>query len=312
MTSQQPAIVVEQRVDVLDAWLDHISAVVAECRLRATDDGLHVAAVDAANVMMIETSLDAGECETFECNPRAAWEREELRNGDMVRAAVTYVGDDEDHPLYGRELGETYRAHGRPEYGDGEGDVGEITLGVDVGRLQNCLSAGDKDDTARLEYHNAISTLHVEVGGHSFEVRTIKPDAIRLEPDLPDLDLGSEWTVSQTTLREMLLIAEDMSDYVSLTADGTEALLEAEGDTDTYSRRLNGADRWTRSPETPVQSLYSLDYLASYARTLPKRGEATVELGESYPITIHHPVRRQFTTTEYADVTIMLAPRIQS
>jgi len=55
-----------------------------------------------------------------------------------------------------------------------------------------------------------------------------------------------------------------------------------------------------------AKSLFSIEYLKSINKAIPKTAEIVIELGESFPIKIH------FATDSGVDVTYMLAPRIQS
>jgi proliferating cell nuclear antigen len=54
--------------DVLTDWLDPATALVSEAKIHATDGGLELAAVDAANVAMVELELDASACASYEAS----------------------------------------------------------------------------------------------------------------------------------------------------------------------------------------------------------------------------------------------------
>jgi len=52
--------------DTLRAALDSVSVLVEECKLRLEDDGLHIRAVDPANVGMVDLFLEAAAFESYE------------------------------------------------------------------------------------------------------------------------------------------------------------------------------------------------------------------------------------------------------
>jgi proliferating cell nuclear antigen len=59
------SVQISVQADVLQQALAPVEAIVAECKLQCTDDGLAVKAVDPANVAMCSMELDAGACATY-------------------------------------------------------------------------------------------------------------------------------------------------------------------------------------------------------------------------------------------------------
>ena len=55
-------------VDTFDQYLEPVSALVDECKLRLGENGLHISAVEPVNVAMIHADLDASTFESYEAN----------------------------------------------------------------------------------------------------------------------------------------------------------------------------------------------------------------------------------------------------
>jgi len=54
--------------DTFSAFIEPVSALVSECKIHLTEDGLDIRAVCAANVAMVDVSLDAGAFESYDAD----------------------------------------------------------------------------------------------------------------------------------------------------------------------------------------------------------------------------------------------------
>jgi len=189
-------------------------------------------------------------------------------------------------------------------YNAGDGKV----LGVNLGRLADIVSMGDSGDVWQIT--ESDRKILMQSRGLEYSMATIDPDSIRQEPDIPDLELPAEARVEWARVDRALTAADMVSDHVAI---GTEAgdggiYLSAEGDTDDVHETIAGDDLADDSiipTEDSVESLFSLDYLKSMKKPIPKDAVATIRFGQEFPIKI-------LWGTEHMDVTYMLAPRVQS
>lgn len=141
----------------------------------------------------------------------------------------------------------------------------------------------------------------------------IDPDAMRQEPDLPDVPLSATADPSTKTLRDGLKYLYQTQDYgmVRLQADPddpTTLTMVAEGDHSKGTLRFPEAV-YPDEDGDGARSLYSLSYLVDMAKAvhLSRMSKVTLNWGPEYP------VKLQFQSEDWGvEGTYMLAPRIQS
>jgi len=147
----------------------------------------------------------------------------------------------------------------------------------------------------------------------------IDPDAIRVEPDVPDLDHSVEFTADAGELRDAVENAELVSDHVGFEAvvDDRELVVSGFGDTDSIETVLGPDETPEANFESDATSMYSLAYLVGGSKKgtkykglikpLSADTELRVEFSEEYPVKMHYDFADGF-----GHVTVMLAPRIQA
>jgi len=190
------------------------------------------------------------------------------------------------------------------------------TIGFNLDRLLNILGMADGDDLAELELNQETRKLQIQLGGLSYTLALIDPDSIRAEPDIPDLDLAAEATITGAQFDRGLTTVDMVSDHLTLrvgeTADGEEALfIEGEGDTDDVDLELTGEECvGLEGVDSEAESLFSLDYLKDMNKAIPKSTAVTLRFDDE------HPVMIDFDALPNNDVGLqvrfMLAPRIRS
>ena len=156
--------------------------------------------------------------------------------------------------------------------------------------------------------------------------RTLSTDAMRPEPDRPDLPLKWEGTVDVSTLRDALRATEERFDSISLSTRDHEAdpagnatsplcLYSGETDGDGDVTREDGFKTRERvlsasvddDEPTPVRSLYSLDYLVRGVDALSAGGVERVllSLGDALPLSLKWSESTYGISGEF-----VLAPRV--
>jgi proliferating cell nuclear antigen len=135
----------------------------------------------------------------------------------------------------------------------------------------------------------------------------IDPDAIRQEPDIPDLDLGGEFVVPGRAIDRGLSAADLVSDHIRFEGVADDTLrLSADGDTDTVDLAIDDAlidGELTGDGET--ESIFSLEYLTDITRPIGNDSAVSIDLGSEMPVKLH------FGLGDDINVSAMVAPRIQ-
>ena len=186
---------------------------------------------------------------------------------------------------------------------------GEL-VGLNLERFGSIAGMADKDDDVRLGT-TENNRLNININDQlSYNLNLIDPDSIRDEPDIPDLDVAAEVTLTGADLNFGIEAAEMVSDHVALRADpDAEAFyIEAEGDTDDVDFELDADDDLELfEADEEVASLFALDYLSDMASAIPDDALLTINLGNELPVIMEYEV-----FDGNGDVTFMLAPRIEA
>lgn len=187
-------------------------------------------------------------------------------------------------------------------------EAADVTLGVNLDRLEDYISMADSDEIVTLELDEQTRKLHIEYGTFESTMALIDPETIRAEPDLPDLDLPAEVVLEGRALDRGVSAADMVADHLRFGVDAgaEEFTVTAEGDTDDVSLTLGRSDLIDLTPGDAA-SLYSVDYIKDQTSPIDADTEVRMELGEEFPMKMH---------LEYADgagaLTYMTAPRISS
>lgn len=186
---------------------------------------------------------------------------------------------------------------------------GAATIGVNLDALDDRLG---KAQSEHVSLSVDMETRYLTVGTEraDMEMALIDPDAIRSEPDLPDLELPNTVVLSREQLAYAHDVAAMSSDHFEVAGDPQEGKVTflGEGDTDanTVTYRV---DDMADAPDIgeDAASLFSAEYFGNLVAGIPKNTDVTIHFGDEFPI------HMEWTQVDgNLDVTQMLAPRIQS
>jgi proliferating cell nuclear antigen len=251
------------RAEVLQQVVDQLLTVVDEAIFRIGYDGLAVAAVDPANVGMVELEVKPGAFES--------------------------VGD------------------------------GMFPIGLNLQRLDDYIDGASGGDPVTLSYRPETRSIDIEHTNVEVEMSGIAPDAIRGEPDVPDLDHSVDFTAEAGVFRDAVENAELVSDHVEFEAvvDDQALVVSGLGDTDKIETVLDSDDLPKANFDSDATSMYSLPYLVGGStqgsryngllKPLSRDTDLRVEFSEEMPMKMHYDFADGF-----GHVTVMLAPRVQS
>jgi len=189
-------------------------------------------------------------------------------------------------------------------------DADETTIGIPVNKTMQALRAGRKQhsDDITLSYQNNHLTTIVgrDYGGTEMSLqttfKTIDPDSIRSDPEAPVVDIDAEATVPRQLFNDVIDAVNEVSDHLKFENDGTDLLVGGESDIDDCVATIDDV----LAGETPVDSIFSLDYCKKAKKSLRTLGvdELSVRLGEELPMVVEWE-------TEYMAGEWIQAPRIK-
>jgi len=192
-------------------------------------------------------------------------------------------------------------------------------IGLNLQRLDNYIDGVSGADPVTLSYRPETRAIVIEHTNVEVEMAGIDPDAIRDEPEVPDLDHSVEFTADAGVLRDAVENAELVSDHVVARSSCRRSRTCRE-----WSRRhrldretVLGPTKPEANFESDATSMYSLEYLVGGSKKgtkykglikpLSADTELRVEFSEESPVKMHYDFADGF-----GHVTVMLAPRIQA
>jgi proliferating cell nuclear antigen len=184
----------------------------------------------------------------------------------------------------------------------------EGILGLNLERLEEVLKLANKGDLVELSFDTNTFKLVIHIDGVEFTMACIDPDSIRMEPEIPDMDLPVSFTTDEAQISRGVKAADMVSDHLQLRCDETEqaVFIEAFGDTDDVSLELT-EEEYTELTAVDAEALFSLDYVKDIVRKFPTGAEITITFGTDFPMMIEY----EFADGE-CEILSMIAPRIRS
>lgn len=186
-------------------------------------------------------------------------------------------------------------------------------IGINIGRLAEAIEFADKDDLVHLTLDEETRKLHIEIQNISLDIAAIDPDAVRQEPDMPDIDYPFRATINQRDIRTAVEVAEfiDETGVMTIEYDHDDATMEfsVNGDTDDSSITISEEDDEITENESTgdASSKFSVELLEGVTAPIPKESELRVGVG------VEHPIEFQYEFAEgNARVLNVLAPRVES
>jgi proliferating cell nuclear antigen len=188
---------------------------------------------------------------------------------------------------------------------------GQVRIGVNVSKLDDFLGSASGEDLVEIGVD--METRHLTLGYRTVEHRMalIDPDAIREEPDIPDLELPNYAELPAADWKEARKNVELVSDHIWIAGDVVagdgQLTLYAEGDTD-RTELVYGQEELERDEiNDDTESLFSLEYVKDLLKPVPSDATIGTEFGDEFPMVLSWDSHE-----EHIDVTYSLAPRIQS
>lgn len=200
-------------------------------------------------------------------------------------------------------------------------DVQEsLTVGLDLNRLTDVLSkarlGSGTDDPIHLDVDGDRAVVEIEREYDTSTVRfademlTIDPNAVRKDPDLPELELPNAATVDMTAFVDAVTHLDQSLDSIAVRPGSDGLKLTAQTNDDLEERSAVLFEDAIQGDFEEAMSVLSADYLVDIADGIgtAKPDELTIRWGDEFPAYF------DFERTDGDDVlyegTAAIAPRI--
>ena len=184
-------------------------------------------------------------------------------------------------------------------------DATDAELGIDLTRFNEILGMAKKDGNIELELDEHKHKLVLRFDGFEYTMALLDVTTLRKSPNIPQLDLPAEITLSGAAFKRMVKAASMMGSHMMMGVEGETFFMAAEGDSDKVRLDLTG-EELIGLKSADVSSLYSLEYLMDMSKGIGAAGEVVINLGRDLPVVV------EFESSKDCAVTYVLAPRIDS
>lgn len=185
---------------------------------------------------------------------------------------------------------------------------GETKVGLNLENFYSILRRANSDDTITLELDEDNSKFKIIMKGMS--TRSFSLPILNLsEDDIPStdqLDFNIEAELETQVFEGAVKDAMVVSDSVTISADDETINIVSEGDQSNVDFQISGdSDGVIALEGSEAKSMFSLDYLNKMIGAKSLSDTLNMKLGEDFPM------RLEFTVPEKADLSFVLAPRIE-
>lgn len=184
----------------------------------------------------------------------------------------------------------------------------ETKVGLNLENFYSILRRANSDDTITLELDEDNSKFKIIMKGMS--TRSFSLPILNLsEDDIPStdqLDFNIEAKLETQVFEGAVKDAMVVSDSVTISADDETINIVSEGDQSNVDFQISGdSDGVIALEGSEAKSMFSLDYLNKMIGAKSLSDTLNMKLGEDFPM------RLEFTVPEKADLSFVLAPRIE-
>lgn len=182
-------------------------------------------------------------------------------------------------------------------------------IGLNLHAFEDRISAADTGQLVHLSLNEATRKLDIEFGSVRHTLSLIDPEAIRKEPENPDLDLPNSVTLTGTQLDNVVTNIDLASDHVFIRASPDEKGVRfvGQGDTDDTTVEFGPDDLLDGRVTEETEAVFSLDYVEELVSPIPKDADVQLTFGDEFPMLLDWKAE-----DGTLHVHQMLAPRIQS
>lgn len=277
---------------------ESLNALVDECKIKVTNDGLIIQTVDPAHVSMISVEIPKESFEQFNVN----LDNEEIPNIPMYHQLTQeykHMIATLNHSLYGR-------------FDEPKKPVKEENInffGINLDQLKTVLKRGSDSDSMTLQYDSSTNKIKI---GYPIDKKGTYGNVIFNCPDIgsmslpkvPRMILPANATIEVDKIDSALKAIGEYSDHLSITVnDGL--ILRALSDKADFVVTWNREQLLNVTLEGPFKSLFPLDYMQNIFKGLKSCDMVEIQIGNDLPMVIKSDMGKM-------TVKFLLAPRIEN
>ena len=182
----------------------------------------------------------------------------------------------------------------------------EIEIALNLSDLTSILKRVKGTESVTLELKD--NQLHIDIKGATKRSFNIPLLDIKQEQKIPSLDFPVTIQIKTDAIEDGISDAEIVSDAVILEADPDTFIMRAEGNGRKAELRIEkGNDSLIElKAKDHIKSIFPIDYLKKFIKAAKLSKEATLYLGNEYPMRI------DFKVMDKVQLGFILAPRIES
>ena len=182
----------------------------------------------------------------------------------------------------------------------------DIEIALNLSDLTSILKRSKGTDSVTLELKD--NQLLVEMKGGTKRSFNLPLLDIKQDQKIPSLDFPVSIKIKTEAIEDGISDAEIVGDAVILEADPDSFVMRAEGNNRKAEVRIEkGNDLLIElKAKDHVKSIFPLDYLKKFIKAAKLCKEATLHLGNEYPMKI------DFKVLDKIQLSFILAPRIES
>lgn len=184
----------------------------------------------------------------------------------------------------------------------------ETKVGLNLENFYSILRRANSSDKITLELDEDNSQFKIIMEGMS--TRNFSLPILNLsEDDIPStdqLDFTVETEIETSVIEGAIKDAMVVSDSVTISADSERINIESKGDQSNVDFEISGeSDGVINLEGSDARSMFSLDYLNKMIGAKKLSDTTAIKLGEDFPM------RMEFVVPDKADLSFVLAPRIE-
>ena len=170
---------------------------------------------------------------------------------------------------------------------------------------RDVLKLASSGDTVTIEQDSERGKLVFKLGNITRRMNLLDTSSINA-PKVPNLDLSATIVASSQEILKGIKASSDISDHISLSADGETFEIASSGDTDSMNLVLDKSNLVSINAPAPVRSAFTIDYFFNIIKAVPADTNVTIGLDTDKPVKISYGLAEGNGVVRY-----LLAPRIE-
>ncbi len=184
-------------------------------------------------------------------------------------------------------------------------EADETEIGLELDKVRDVLKLASSGDVVTIEQDSERGKLIFKLGNITRRMNLLDTSSINA-PKVPNLELSATIVAASQEILKGIKASFDISDHISLSAEGETFELASSGDTDSMSLVMDKSSLVSINAPTAVRSAFTIDYFFNIIRAVPSDTNVTIGLDTDKPVKISYGLAEGNGVVRY-----LLAPRIE-